>query len=116
MVLTKEIGFTRQDIRGHDSDVVRREEPAGLWPWLQRKLWFLDDPGLRVVRETTNVEGMTEDEAIRYLVMHDEHEEIKEEEREKQQEDAERKAQSRQNMGAGNVPSGTGAGIGGGFR
>ena len=111
MVLAKEIGFTRRDVRGHDSDVVRREEPVGLWPWLQRKLPFLSDPGLRVVRETTCVEGMTENEAIRYLVMHDEHEEMKEEKREKEREDAERKSQSQQSLGSGNVPQGRSGGF-----
>lgn len=92
MLLTKETGMTLRDIRGWKERTVRTERRTDLVAAARRILPWVSNPSPRQIVETTSVPGLSEDEVMRRLVIHDEHEQMKEEEAEKERKRARRKA------------------------
>jgi hypothetical protein len=92
MLLTKEVGLTLRDIRGWTETSVRTEKRTDFVAAVRRWLPWCDDPDEKQTVERTSVRGLSESEVMRLLVLHDEHEAMKEEEQEKQQKRARRKA------------------------
>jgi hypothetical protein len=91
MLLTKEVGLNLRDIRGWRERSVRTEKRRDFVAAVQRWLPWCNDPDSKQTVETTNVRGLSEDQVMRMLVLHDEHEQIKEEEAEKERKRARRK-------------------------
>lgn len=99
-MLVKEAGFDLEAIRGRTERSVSIQEQKGLIPRLRRKIPFLSDPEPIVERERTVQEGMSDKEVMRFLIYHDEIEEIKKEENEEKMREARRKqGQIGQNRG-----------------
>lgn len=92
MLLTKEVGLSLRDIRGWQETSVRYERRRDFVAVVKRWLPWCDDPEPERTVETTSVPGLSEGEVMRLLVLHDEHEEMKEEEAEKEWKRARRKA------------------------
>ena len=84
--------MTLRDIRGWQETTVRTERRTDLVAAVRRALPWVSNPSPRQIVETTSVPGLSEDEVMRRLVIHDEHEEMKEEEAEKERKRARRKA------------------------
>jgi len=91
-MLVKEAGFTLRDIRGTESHSVEVRDRTDLIARVRRWCPYLEDPD--PVREVTveKEPGLSEQEVLRYLVYHDEMEEIKEEKREESMREARRKS------------------------
>ena len=90
-MLVKEAGFTLRDIRGTESRSVEVHERTDLVARFRRWCPYLEDPD--PIRKVTveKEEGLSEQEVLRFLVYHDEMEEIKEEKQEESMKEARRK-------------------------
>lgn len=90
-MLVKEAGFTLRDIRGTESRHTERRPRTGILASFRRWCPYLEDPEPVVVQHVEREEGMSEQEVLRFLVYHDEMEEIKQEEQEDAMKEARRK-------------------------
>ena len=92
MLLTKETGMTLRDIRGWTETNVRTERRTDVVAAVRRALPWVSNPSPKEIVEQRSVPGLSEQEVLRRLIIHDEHEEMKEEEAEKEENRARRKA------------------------
>lgn len=90
-MLVKEAGFDLEAIRGRTEHSVSIRDQQGLIPRLRRNIPFLADPEPIVEREKTEQKGMSNEEVMRFLIYHDEIEEIKKEENEEEMREARRR-------------------------
>jgi hypothetical protein len=91
-MLVKEAGFTLRDIRGTESRSVEVHERTGLVARFRRWCPYLEDPDPIRKETVEKEEGLSEQQVLRFLVYHDEMEEIKEEKREESMREARRKS------------------------
>lgn len=101
-MLVKEAGFTLQDIRGTSSRTVETKPRTGFMARIRRWCPYLEDPEPIQTVSITDQPGMDEEEVLRFLIYHDEMEEIKQE----NQEDSMREARRKNgNIGEQSTPS-----------
>lgn len=92
MLLIKDAGYSRRDIRGSTTQRVETRPRTDLVARIRRYIPWVENPSPVSVRVVEETEGMTEKEVLRTLVYHDEHERMKEENVEDSQREIRRKA------------------------
>lgn len=90
-MLIKEAGFTLRDIRGTRTKSVTYHDRTDVIARLRRWCPFLEDPSPVAEATLEETPGMSEQETLRFLVYHDEIEEIKQEESEEEMKEIRRK-------------------------